>query len=492
LLQLVPAMSELLVEREITTSSADDYVLHFSDLEDLKPGDVLTLWIPKAGSIADRGAVDEANVDTTNYEQLLVPIKYDYDYTGSLYASSSNVKMEGIRSSISDALAKAGLSDFYVFLNMNTTDKYFSLHQKSGGGMGAQFAQSFRDVEKVAFDGDQYVATAPQGVLVTMDPLSIDSVYPTSSTNSLEYSADGGSTWSTLSAAYVALGGAWHFQYIPTSSTGTIIVRDKNDTSLTKSITVSVDTTDPSAPTYAVSGTDMTVTGEADADVYLIRDDGGTTAGSIKYDVIDKIGTDDTAALQHLLAQDTHEWARGTIASGGATGTIDTSGLMDGTYKLYQVDRAGNFSLVSTDGDLTISSSSVTDGDTSTHEYDVEFGSIYDGSSTFTKTANGAGVVSSGNNAVDLTFDLNDVAENDIVELYVDGQLAFSKEITASDKTTGTITTTNLNLDEKDVASGTSSSSVNATDNAVILELKVKHQGVYVQDGQDVTWDYQW
>jgi len=254
--------------------------------------------------------------------------------------------------------------------------------------------------------------------------------------------------------------------------------------------TNAIDTTDPSAPTYAVSGTDMTVTGEADADVYLIRDDGGTTAGSIKYDVIDKIGTDDIAALQNLLAQDTHEWARGTIASGGATGTIDTSGLMDGTYKLYQVDRAGNFSLVSTDGDLTISSSSVTDGDTSTHEYDVEFFSIDDGSTTHTDTA--SSVVSGGNNAVDLTFDLNDVAENDIVELYVDGQLAFSKEITTSDKTNGTITATNLDLDAKDVATGTSSSSVDATDNAVIIELRVKHQGVYVQDGQDVTWEYQW
>lgn len=29
-------------------------------------------------------------------------------------------------------------------------------------------------------------------------------------------------------------------------------------------------------------------------------------------------------------------------------------------------------------------------------------------------------------------------------------------------------------------------------DDVVTLELKVKHQGLYVQEGGEVTWDYQW
>jgi len=66
------------------------------------------------------------------------------------------------------------------------------------------------------------------------------------------------------------------------------------------------------------------------------------------------------------------------------------------------------------------------------------------------------------------------------------------KEITASDKTTGTITTTTLDLDAKNGTTGSSTDVIDQTDDAVTLELKVKHQGVYVQDSGDVTWDYQW
>jgi hypothetical protein len=241
----------------------------------------------------------------------------------------------------------------------------------------------------------------------------------------------------------------------------------------------------------------VTVTGEAYADVYLIRDDSGTTAGSIKYDVIDKIGTDYTAALQNLLALDTHEWARGTIASGVTTGTIDASGLMDGTYKLYQVDRAGNFSPAATTSITVgsgedVESNTITDGTSSSYVFDVEFLSVDNSRDFAFVDPSTAAVASDGENAAVVTIDLNDVAENDLVELYVDGQLIFSKEVTAADKTTGSIATGSLDFDTKDITSGTETASMDPTDDVVTLELKVKHQGVYVQDGGDVTWDYQW
>ena len=464
----------------------------------LTPDDYIAYFVDTAGNLSAFGA------NTVTVEA--VPLELDVQLVGDTPVLSSKVIPVSNNGLDSTVLAEGDILRVSYSANGSSGVLIFPL---SGGSL-ATAVDKFTDFSPTIVNG-RYVelggATINAADVIVVDgnhvsSATLESAYVSISNppdhfynKQIEYSLNGGTTWTSSGISGSGyLSSNYPYQKITFASpfTGTTIlkIRLKGEPSSEWSETIIVDTTDPSAPTYTESGTVVTVTGEADADVYLIRDDGGTSAGSIKVDVINQIGTDDTAALQNLLAQDTHEWARGTIANGGTTGTIDTSGLMDGTYKLYQVDRAGNFSLVSTDGDLTISSSSVTDGDTSTHEYDVEFFSIDDGSTTHTDTA--SSVVSSGNNAVDLTFDLNDVTENDIVELYVDGQLAFSKEITASDKTTGSITTTDLNLDEKDVASGTSSSSVNATDNTVILELKVKHQGVYVQDGQDVTWDYQW
>jgi hypothetical protein len=272
----------------------------------------------------------------------------------------------------------------------------------------------------------------------------------------------------------------------------TLKIRVKNEPSSEWLDTITVDTLDPVAPTYAESSSVVTVTGEALADIYLVLDDSGTSAGSTKVDVIDQIGTNDTTALQNLLALDTHQWARGTIAAGGTTGTIDTSGLMDGSYNLYQVDQAGNFSPVSTDGAVTVSGSSVTDNSAATYEYDVMFASLDNGTDGLFSDASSDAVATQGEKDAVVQIDLNDVAENDIVELYVDGQLIFSKEVTAADKSSGSITTTSLDFDTKDIASGTETVAMDPANDQVTLELKVKHQGIYVQEGREVTWDYYW
>ena len=165
---------------------------------------------------------------------------------------------------------------------------------------------------------------------------------------------------------------------------------------------------------------------------------------------------------------------------------------MNGAYELYLVDKAGNFSLAA-DSSVTVSGSTVTDTTTSTYEYDIEFVSIDDGTnSAYTTTSSTAGVASNSESTVDVKFDLNDVAAGDEVELYVDGALIYSHSVTDANKTAGELTAAALDLETKDVSTGTSTSSIDTIDDVVTLEVKVKHQGLYVQDDGDVTWDYQY
>jgi len=276
---------------------------------------------------------------------------------------------------------------------------------------------------------------------------------------------------------------------------GTLKVRVKNKPGSEKNIVVTLDTTEPGAPTHniadddsdnvsnVVSGSNVSITGEAFADIYLIRNDGGT----IKSEVIDKITAgQDLIALNNLFALETYNYARSSLDSFGS-GVIATDGLIDGTYEMYQVDRAGN---VSVKGSISIS----VDTDITTTDYidDVEFASIIYSSTTESDTSSRAGDSNYNTDTAQVLLNLNDVSIGDEVELFIDGNLAYSTVVTKSDIQSGTLSTELISMDGFDERFGTTVNYINLADDVVVMEVKVKHDGRYVQDNVDVTWEYQW
>jgi hypothetical protein len=276
----------------------------------------------------------------------------------------------------------------------------------------------------------------------------------------------------------------------------TLKVRVKDKPASEKNIVLTLDDTKPAAPTHtvadddsdnvsnAVSGSEVSVTGEANADVYLIRNDGG----AIKSAVIDKIAAgEDLIALANLFALEPYEYSRSTLGSDGS-GTIATDGLIDGTYELYQVDRAGNVSVKS-----TVSIAVDTDITSANYIEDVDFASITYGANTESNTSTRGGDANHDNDAAIISLDLNDVTVGDVVELYIDGKLAYLHSVTDGDKQNGKISTDQLSLNDFDKTfGGMDDPSLNTANDVVVIEVKVKHDGRYVQDGADVTWEYQW
>jgi hypothetical protein len=235
------------------------------------------------------------------------------------------------------------------------------------------------------------------------------------------------------------------------------------------------DGTDDSTLTLA-SGTDVSsaITGVSAGDyVYLIKSDQTT--------VLDKLTTDPQTALDNLRGLTDELWSRSKVADDN---TVDLTalGLTAGEYKVVAMDLAGNFSVVATN---TVT---VTGGDLSSDLlFDADFTGIdaddnADVELTFTDSNTAAGNASSGDSTAKVVINLNDVAEGDTLELWVDGDLALSHVVTDTEIQAGKFTSDLVNFAESDTGS----------DQQVALELKVKHGDQYVQENGDVTWEYQW
>jgi hypothetical protein len=234
------------------------------------------------------------------------------------------------------------------------------------------------------------------------------------------------------------------------------------------------DGTDDSTLTLA-SGTDVSsaITGVSAGDyVYLINSDQAT--------VLDYLTTDPQKALDNLRGLSDELWSRSKVADDN---TVDLTalGLTAGEYKVVAMDLAGNFSVVASN---TVT---VTGDDLSSDLlFDADFAGIdadenADVELTFADKTTAA--TATGDSTAKVVINLNDVAEGDTLELWVDGDhLALTHVVTDTEIQAGTFTSGEVNFTEFDSES----------DQLVALELKVKHGDQYVQEAGDVTWEYKW
>jgi hypothetical protein len=215
--------------------------------------------------------------------------------------------------------------------------------------------------------------------------------------------------------------------------------------------------------------------------VYLIKSDQSS--------VFDNLSSDPQLALDNLRGLDAGLWQRSKVAVDGSV-SLAANDLVDGVYKVVAMDLAGNFSEVATNTITVTSSTLVAAGDA--HDVlffavdtDANEGNSYDLAFTDSSTP----AAKSGENSVGIVLNIQDAAEGDMLEVYADGQLVWSHEVLGSE------VGSQIWLSEKDLDTydnATAGNTGTTGDDKVLLELKVKHGDSYVQDGSEVTWEYQW
>jgi len=232
------------------------------------------------------------------------------------------------------------------------------------------------------------------------------------------------------------------------------------------------------------SGLDLSskITGVTAGDyVYLIKADQTT--------VLDHLTTDPQTALDNLRGLSDELWSRSKVASDNSV-DLTTAGLEDGVYEVVAMDLAGNFSVVA-DNTLTVTGSNYSSSDAA---YDIMFEGIdadeaVGAEFAFSSSSTTAGNAASSDRTAKIVLDIDDASEGDTVEVWADGQEVFSTELTAANISDGQLITDNINFATADAgAMGTGT----PNDETVLLEVKIKHGDQYVQDGGDVTWEYQW
>jgi len=175
-----------------------------------------------------------------------------------------------------------------------------------------------------------------------------------------------------------------------------------------------------------------------------------------------------------------------TISSDAASIPVPTADLEDlasgtVTYTIDVDDAAGNSA-------TQFSGSFVKNG--------ISFAGIdVDGDNTldFTDPSATAGTDEGSDTAVNVVLDVSDAVANDVYELYIDGTLVNTDgtNITQADINNGTVTQANVDISANN-SSDTAGAGVNANDNEVLIEIKLKSGGTIITDGTDKTWDYQW
>jgi hypothetical protein len=93
-----------------------------------------------------------------------------------------------------------------------------------------------------------------------------------------------------------------------------------------------------------------------------------------------------------------------------------------------------------------------------------------------------AGTAGSGDKTAQVVLDISAVDETDGVELWIDGVKVFEDTVSADDIANGQLNTGEIDFSQHD----------SENDQSVNLEVKVTHNGEYVQDNGDTTWEYQW
>jgi hypothetical protein len=323
----------------------------------------------------------------------------------------------------------------------------------------------------------------------------IDSEFSGFSANKPTISLDGSPAFGANATATVA------FTWPVASNVDYVIsLNDQTDeTYITGSFDYTLDNVAAVTPTVAdtdgsdtaVDGT-LTVTGGSDVSAAITGVDAGDYVYLIKSDqgsVLDNIATDPQTALDNLRDLSDELWSRSIVATDGSV-DLSTIGLTDGDYKVVAMDLAGNFSVVATNT-VTVTGANYSASD---DLYDVMFNGVDADATagaefTFSDSSTPADNTSNNDSTAKLVLDIEDASEGDTVELWADGQKVFSTELTAINISDGQLTTDEIDFATADAAA---TSTGTANDEKVLLEVKVKHGDQYVQDGGDVTWEYQW
>jgi hypothetical protein len=199
---------------------------------------------------------------------------------------------------------------------------------------------------------------------------------------------------------------------------------------------------------------------------------------------------DDATALATLRSLDSTDWSRSQVDADGKV-SIDTSGLLDGGYKLVAMDLAGNFSQVAAN------TLEITDGETAPNHATLDatiagINADADADMELVFSVLGSAQATAGDSTAKAVFDLVDVAVGDTVELYADGLLVYSIELTAAQVAAGTLETSEIDFATADDRSSGDGNTGTSGDDKVALELKLKHGDTYIQENGVVTWEYQW
>jgi len=392
------------------------------------------------------------------------------DRTSTTYVTDSADDQNRLSAYIEDALVANGIYRIEYSLNSVATSIGFVL---DGDPTLDEFASA---VEAALGNAATAVTHEPSGSGNLLNIIWADGSKPTSG-NIITPKPDATPGELTAQASFDDVNYVITVNQDATAVTGADQVFDFtiDQTAASTPVVADSDGTDDSTLTLA-SGTDVSsaITGVSAGDyVYLIKSDQTT--------VLDHLTTDPQTALDNLRGLSDELWSRSKVADDN---TVDLSalGLTAGEYKVVAMDLAGNFSVVASNT-VTVAGDDLT----SDLLFDADFAGIdaddnADVELTFTDSNIVAGNSSSEDATARVVINLNDVAEGDTLELWVDGDLALSHVVTDTEIQAGKFTSDLVNFAESDTGS----------DQQVALELKVKHGDQYVQENGDVTWEYQW
>jgi hypothetical protein len=109
-------------------------------------------------------------------------------------------------------------------------------------------------------------------------------------------------------------------------------------------------------------------------------------------------------------------------------------------------------------------------------------GDIFDDAELFLDKSISAGIADSNKSVATVFIDIDCLSVGDDVELYLDGNLAFSKIISENEYQKNSLSFPLIDFSEFSISENKS----------ISLEIKVKQGENYVHDGIDSTWEYQW
>jgi len=288
----------------------------------------------------------------------------------------------------------------------------------------------------------------------------------------LELRTDSGAAWTDITDSVTGTAVSYDSSLATTATVEMRVVNAADTAGTVASQLITIDTTAPTITNPALSfGSVLSTSAVAAAATITVPLNG----------VEDGQGVTLTLNNKTYSSQATSDSASFTISS------ADLAALPGGsiTYQVDVSDVAGN------DATTYIGSFTKSVADFAGIDADADGSGVLE----ITDTTAVAGTSGSTDSTAKVALDVSKASVGDTVELYVDGTLVWSDTLDAGEISTGTLVADDgsgnpLDFDTSD--STVAGSGVNAAADIVTLEVKLKNSGGYVQEAEDVTWDYQW